>query len=208
MVTEIELKAHVENSEALKILLEEKAEYLYAFEKEDDYFFLDGAQGQFPSGVRVRSEKRTFSDGTEKTAAFVTYKTKEVRDGIEINHEREFEINSPSCCASMEFKEFLIKAGFKPGISKKKNGWAFFNEGLTAELAEVEKLGWFLELEILTGEADAGHLNAAGCSGGNKTEENFLEKKGRLLGFLDSLGLKKESIESRFYSQMLSDFAS
>ena len=39
MSIEIELKAHVENCQALKLLLSKKAEYKRAFEKDDTYWF-------------------------------------------------------------------------------------------------------------------------------------------------------------------------
>ena len=189
MATEIELKAHVKDSDALKGLLGEKADYLYVFEKEDNYFFPSGFSAHFPSGVRIRSEKRTFPDGQIKTLCFVTYKVKEVRSGIEINDEREFEISTSSGHPSAEFREFLIKLELKPGISKGKRGWAFSHEGITAELVEVGRLGWFLELEVINNEKER--------------EDTFTKEKERLLSFLDDLGIEREAIESRYYSEML-----
>ena len=192
MAAEIELKAHVENSEVIKVLLEEKALYSYAFTKEDDYYFSALAKDNFPSGVRIRCENRMFADGTEKNLLFLTYKLKEVVDGIEINDEREFEIRPSSCQAPVEclasigFREFLEKAGFSHGISKKKKGWSFSHDGMTIELVEVEGLGWFIELEILAG-----------------SKNNVEQEKKKLLGFLDILGISRSAIESRYYSQML-----
>ena len=183
MATEIELKAHIENHETLKNFLDGKAEYLSAFEKADCYYFLPEHSGDFPSGVRVRREKRTFPDGTEKSTSYVTYKKKEVSGGIEVNDEREFEVRPTG-----EFEEFLARTGWKPGAAKKKRGWAFCRDGITAELVEVERLGWFLELEIIA----------------EKISEEILEgERKRLLGFLDSLGVSREHIESRFYSELL-----
>jgi len=188
MATEIELKAHIDNHEALKNILGEKAEYLSSFKKEDRYYFLPEHSDRFPSGVRVRREKRTFPDGMEKSTSNVTYKRKEVREGIEVNDEREFEVRTAE-----EFEEFLGRLGFKPGDAKKKRGWAFCRNGINAELVEVEGLGWFVELEII----------ADGSYTATPTEGAFTEERNRLLVFLDSLGVSKEAIESRFYSQML-----
>ena len=193
MSMEIELKAHIDNHEALKNLLAEKAEYLSAFEKEDRYYFLPEQPYRFPSGVRVRREKRTFTDGTEKSTSIVTYKEKMVRDGIEVNDEREFEVQSTE-----EFEEFLDVMRFKPGTSKKKRGWAFCRDGITAELVEVEGLGWFVELEIIVKSSHADVIDTV-----KNLEETFADERNRLLGFLDSLGVSRESIESRFYSQMI-----
>ena len=197
MVTEIELKAHVRDSEALRLLLAEKAEYLGSFEKNDTYWSNDkinfgeihpGVPGLPPSGLRVRTENRVLPDGTNMEATFATYKNKEVRDGIEINNEQEFEVRSRSCHSIPVFEDFLRRIGLKPGAAKKKRGWAFSYEGITVELLEVESLGWFVELEII---AD------------NNREETFARGKQRLLDFLATIGIAKEAIESRFYSEML-----
>ena len=182
MVTEIELKAHVQNTEELRLLLSEKAEYLYAFEKNDKYWYAEN-MSLLPSGLRIRSEKRLFPDKREESLTLVTYKNKEVRDGIEVNEEREFTV-----IPAPEFEEFLKRTGLKPGRSKEKRGWAFSRDGITVELVEVKGLGWFVELEII---AEA------------KNEETFTKGKKRLLDFLSGLGIKNEAIESRFYSEML-----
>jgi adenylate cyclase class 2 len=80
--------------------------------------------------------------------------------------------------------------GFRPDDSKRKQGRAFSQEGITAELSEVPGLGWFIELEIL---AD------------NSREETVTEAKKRLHCFLSGLGIEKEAIESRYYTEMLRD---
>ena len=193
MATEIELKAHVKDSEALKRILFEKTEYLGAFEKKDIYWYPAGdhssrAWNLPPSGLRLRLEKRSYPNGTEENATFATYKMKEVRDGIEINNEREFEVRTSPSQGEPAFEEFLRRMGLKPGAAKRKRGWAFSLEGITAELVDVEGLGWFVELEIL---AD------------NSSEETFAEGKKRLLKLLDELGVGREAIEDRFYTEML-----
>ena len=197
MVTEIELKAHVQDSEALKRCLSEKSVFLCSFEKNDTYWLYDEVDydanchkvsGLPPSGLRVRSEKRIFSDGSEESTTYATYKIKEVRDGIEINEEHEFEVHPTNGHDNLDFKDFLGRIGLKPGASKRKQGWAFSHEGISAELLEVDGIGWFVELEIV---AD------------NPREETFTKGKQRLLDFLASLEIGKDKIESRFYSEML-----
>jgi len=201
LAVEIELKAHVQNDaqkiEALKRLLFEKAEYVCAFEKEDTYYFPSMPSNIPQSGIRLRGENKTFSDGTMKKAAFVTYKTKELRDGIEVNNEKEFEVCSSQYKPEIVFDEFLKIAGLAPGFSKHKKGWAFSKDGIYAELLEVEKLGWFLELEIVVNDAD---IEASG-----KMETMIQEKKKQLMDFLSDLGIKKDAIESRYYSEMLKE---
>jgi len=186
MPTEIELKAHVQDSKALKALLHEKAEYSSAFEKEDAYWFF-APESRAPAlpvrRIRVRREKHSLPDGKAASATLATYKAKEVCDGIEVNDELEFAVNPGS-----EFERFLGALGFKPGISKQKRGWAFSRETITAELAEVEGLGWFLELEILAVDS---------------REETVAENRQKLLDFLAELGIGREAIESRYYTEML-----
>ena len=183
MSTEIELKAHIYDSETLRLLLMEKAEYLGAFEKEDSYWYpqLEGAQDLLPYGLRIRKEKCTSSDG--EISVIATYKKKEILDGLEINNEREFKVTSAS-----DFEGFLNLAGMAPKKGKRKRGWAFSYKGITAELTEVESLGWFIELEIITD---------------NKKPETLAESRKQLLEFLEDLGIERKAIESRSYLQML-----
>ena len=199
MVTEIELKAHVRDSEALRLLLSEKAEYLGSFEKDDMYWIPDAiklnntdskALTLPTSGLRVRKEKRVLPGGNVEFSVIASYKTKELRDGIEVNDEREFEVRPVSGTQQgpVEFEEFLGRVGLKTGFAKKKRGWAFSHDGITAELVDVEGLGYFVELEILTDD---------------RREENIAGARKRLLDFLDSLGIERAAIESRFYSEML-----
>ena len=188
MTTEIELKAHVKEGETLKALLSEKAEYLGAFEKDDTQWYPAGPSPLSPYGLRLRREKRVFPDGSEESSLFATYKIKDIKDGIEANDEREFEIRSQLGQAAEAFEGFLKKTGLEPGAGKRKRGWAFNKEGITAEVTEVEGLGWFVELEILID---------------GRREEAVVEAKKRLLDFLDSLGIGREAIESRSYLEML-----
>jgi adenylate cyclase class 2 len=197
LAVEIELKAHVPDNlqsiEALKILLSEKAEYLCEFEKEDTYY-IQAADSNIPkSGVRLRAESKIFSDGAQEKNVCVTYKTKEVRDGIEINDEKEFEVRSSQCRPETVFDEFLKMMGLKQGFSKRKKGWAFSKDEIKAELLEVEKLGWFLELEIVVNDVEVFECK----------DSTIEEKKERLMKFLSDLCIEKSAIESRYYSEML-----
>ena len=187
MATEIELKAHVEEAKSLRSLLSEKAEFKFTFEKEDTYFF--------PTRLRLRSERRTLPDETEEFKTLLTRKQKEVRDGIEFNDEKEFEIRPSAHGTAAEFRELLEALGLRPLSSKRKRGWTFFQDDITAELLEVTGLGWFLELEIL----------AENNNDSIETNKRFEEERQRLLDFLDSLGIPREAIESRFYSEMLNN---
>jgi adenylate cyclase class 2 len=183
-MTEIELKAHAENPEALKARLEALAEYAGAFEKEDAYWFPQKAGFPVPpSGIRVRREKDTPPGGESSAVVHVTYKSKEVRNGIEINDEREFDVSGAE-----EFEGLLSILEFTKGIAKKKKGWAYRRGRINAELCEVEGLGWFIELEILSAKKDGETLDRA---------------REELSGFLGDLGIGEEALESRYYTEML-----
>jgi len=62
---------------------------------------------------------------------------------------------------------------------------------------EVEKLGWFLEIEIVLDDIE-----------GDTTKETTIkEKKRQLMEFLSELGIEEDAIESRYYSEMLKELA-
>jgi adenylate cyclase class 2 len=194
LALEIELKAHVHGDVLkLKRLLSEKAEYLCEFEKDDTYYFPSRPSDIPRSGVRLRSESKILSDGAQEKTVYVTYKTKEIRDGIEINDEKEFEVRSSQCRPETAFDEFLKMAGLGPGFSKHKKGWAFSKDEIKAEPLDVEKLGWFLELEIVVNDTEVSECK----------DTVIVEKRKHLMDFLSDLGIKKGAIESRYYSEML-----
>jgi adenylate cyclase class 2 len=194
MAVEIELKAHVADPEALKAAIALLAPgnpgacLPLSFEK-DDCYWAAGA-----SGVRIRRESVRRPDGGVEEKVLVTYKSKEVREGIEINDEREFTVSDEAV-----FTGLLKRRGLEPGIRKHKQGWAWTYGNIYAELCEVSgmkrssperSLGWFLELEILAEEAGAETVAAA---------------RGELLGLLGKLKVGKECIEERYYAEMLGD---
>ena len=187
MAIEIELKAHVEDRATLRSKLAETAEFLGSFEKDDTMWYSSDPLLLNPYGVRIRREKNALPNGTTESRVFVTQKNKEVKAGIEVNQEEEFEICSSSGQPAQAFENLLRRMGLTPGAGKRKRGEAFILNGIRAELLEVEGLGRFIELEILA-EPSRADVN--------------MEKK-RLLDLLDSLGIKRDAIESRSYLQML-----
>ena len=198
MKIEIELKAWVPDPEELKKKISNMAIFRGTFEKNDIFFskisvvqpdFLlkktAGLGGNTGYGVRIRQETFTDIDGISKQVYLVTCKIKEVREGIEANDEKEFEVSSDSA-----FKEFLLQLGFEEKTRKRKKGSSYTYNNMTVELTEVEGLGWFVELEILLPERD---------------EKQIKLEKEKLLCFLDGLGISRNSIESRGYTAMLAE---
>jgi adenylate cyclase class 2 len=204
MATEIELKAWVEDPEALRGRLSALAGAGASFEKADSYWMLPLREGSgsvaglslpsglgLPSGVRVRRETRERPAGELSREVLVSYKVKEVREGLEINDEREFAVSGPADAPNAgpnAFEELLRRLGLERGAEKHKLGRAWKYRGITAELSLVRGLGWFVELEIL---AD------------NDRSETVADARSRLLALLAELGVAADRIEPRYYTELL-----
>jgi adenylate cyclase class 2 len=188
MSTEIELKAHIEDPEAVKARLSSLGTYLGAYEKDDTYWFPGGPSGLPPSGLRVRLEKDRAESGEISEKVLVTWKLREINGGIEINSEQEFTVSGAE-----NFVNLLALVGLEPGTRKHKQGWAWNclqNEtAVRAELSDVYGLGWFLELEIIAGE---------------NSGETAVHSGKKLLALLERLGIPEDKIESRPSTRMLS----
>jgi adenylate cyclase class 2 len=182
MAVEIELKARVNNPEACKNALSLLAGPPRFFEKADFYWFprKTADQNGDPPGIRIRREAY---GGDEEPETRISYKSKEVREGIEVNHEREFMVSDGAA-----FEGFLVRLGLEKGAEKTKRGWAWIHGDITAELCEVAPLGWFAELEIL---AD------------NDRPETVAAARKRLLELLGKIGIGEDRIESRYYTELL-----
>ena len=196
MAVEIELKARLDDPEPVKQKLSSLGTYSRSYEKTDTYWAAGGdgraAEERGPSQVRVRREIDREADGRVKENTLVTYKTKEIRAGIEINDEREFAVvgNGSGEAGGGVFEGLLSWLGLRPFIRKEKQGWAWTlgEPPVLAELSKVKDLGWFLELEILAEEKD---------------ERIIAESRNRLFSLLETLDIPPERIESRPYTEML-----
>jgi adenylate cyclase class 2 len=199
---EIEIKAWAEDPEGIGRLVSRFAVYGGEFLREDEYWLrgeaADGKANGKAAGkaegcgkssgipmmsIRLRRESRTDPGGKLRRTVWVTYKAKEVREGVEVNDEREFEVSDGDV-----FAELLGRLGFERGQTKTKQGRVWTWEGVTAELSEVRGLGWFVELEIV---ADNGR------------PETVAAARSRLLNLLGKLGIGKEKIEGRYYTELL-----
>jgi adenylate cyclase class 2 len=182
MAVEIELKAWVSNPEACKNVLSLLAGPPLSFEKADSYWFprkMTDQNRDIP-GIRIRRER---SGGDEKPKTLITYKSKEVREGIEVNNEREFTVSDGAA-----FEAFLTCLGLEKDAEKNKRGWAWLYGDITAELCEVVPLGWFAELEILADD---------------DRPETVAAARKRLLALLGKIGIGEDKIESRYYTELL-----
>jgi adenylate cyclase class 2 len=191
MAIEIELKARLNDYAPIKEKLYLVGDYCRSYKKSDSYWLPAQSAASVPAtGVRVRRESGINVDGAAHESVLATYKTKEISDGIEVNHESEFTVSDAGL-----FEELLSRLGLHNSVRKEKEGWAWTIPSQTAEqspiLAElslVTGLGWFLEIEILAADNNA-----------QTVEEN----RGRLFALLEKLDIPKERIETRPYTVML-----
>jgi predicted adenylyl cyclase CyaB len=207
---EIELKAWVDDSNAVKERISTLAEFTADFEKEDIYWIPvsrpESLSAAPLSSVRIRKETLKSRGKEPEHLVLVTYKVKEIRSCIEINDEKEFAVTAPSDTdaarkASLNaFEGLLHRLGLKAGVSKKKQGTAWkYGDGnshgcgsapISVELSRVDRLGVFVELEILTGSDDSETVNTA---------------RARLMALLKLIGIGDDKIETRYYNDMLAN---
>ena len=206
MATEIELKARITNPKTLMERIDAFAQALGSYVKEDAYWRPGavppsaGSAGSEPrgadprgtgspspealgSGVRIRREAWDSDD----PQWVVNFKRKEVRDGLEVNDEREFAVSDIGA-----FEELLERFGLQMWIRKRKSGRAWNFKDMTIEVSEVAGLGWFAELEIIAENNSEATVDAA---------------RKKLLDMLVRLEIPKESIEDRYYTEMLAALA-
>lgn len=178
---EVELKAHVKNRSQVLAALNSFASPAGEVDKADEYWH--------GPDWRIHRGSRGFRIRSESGKATVTFKTKRSEGGIEINHEREFEISD-----SEVFEEFVERLGCEPFYQKRKQGLRFLAAGegpsptATIELIEVVGLGDFIEIEILLPSEDPAALALA---------------QGEIRSLLAKSGVSEQDIESRFYSELL-----
>lgn len=205
-MTEIELKAHVFDRKKLIENLNSFAKYEKTVTKDDTYFHLqkgeksaqktsDGSKNTKKNYIsaRIRRQTEKTEKGT-KTTNFLTYKKKELKTdtngiSIEVNDEKESELSDA------EAVEILLNdIGFMPALKKHKEVMIFSAQTeygkATLELCNVQRLGDFIEIEILSGKNDT------------QTVEKI---QGTLKKLLSECKIPEKDIEKRYYSEMLKE---
>ncbi len=189
---EIELKAHVKNRRDVIKNLERFAVFSAAIEKDDTYYSKE-INGKTIK-VRIRKETPFTTEEipdapqiTGQKSVIFTYKRKEIitkdETSIEVNDEKETFLSEAE-----PFEAFLTDTGFVPSLKKHKITLGWHYDGAHLELCTVDRLGDFIEIEILS----------------ESNEENqVLQAKEKLLKLLSKCGIDESQIEERYYSQML-----
>jgi len=196
-MTEIEIKAHVEDRAALEQKLSSFAKYEGSVIRDDTYYKKDGIS------IRIRKETTE-----QKSDYLLTYKRKEQRTDstgttIEVNDEKECSISTPEPLVA-----FLEDTGYTISLKKHKEvkDWCLdlsdvlkkhslqstknFSYKATFELCKVPPLGDFLEIEILSPTAEENIVNAL-----HKELEELLQKA----------GIPKSKVEKKYYSELMAE---
>jgi len=187
MAYEFELKAKLDNHEAVKDLLFRLGEYYQSYKRLDTYWIKD----EKTPLIRLRRESGDNAAGTPYQSNTISFKRKEISGCMEVNHEQEFTVSNADC-----FEDMLVCLGLNIANNNEKHGWAWIipdcedrYSPIIAEISLVAGLGWFLELEIIT----------ATCS-----EETAEESRKRLYSLLELLNIPLSHIETRPYTVLLS----
>lgn len=183
---EIELKAHVQDRNAVIAALNAFADYAGSVHKHDTYYKLNA--GGKKISARIRTE--TTDQHPQKTV--LTYKRKELRTdangtNIEVNDERECEISQADAVETL-----LFDIGFAVSLTKEKAVLSWNYDGALFELCTVPPLGDFLEIEILSPVNDKATVSAL---------------QAKLKSLLNKAGISNDNIEERYYSDMLREAA-
>lgn len=172
---EVELKARIQDPEAVERRVASFARHLKRVDKTDSYWHgPDWRDKRGTRGFRIRSEGDTF---------VVTFKSKRIEGGFEMNLEREFEISDPAV-----FEEFVRRIGCEPYYRKRKIGVAYDYEGMTLEILRVEGAGSFLEIERLLPTDSPAAVE---------------EARAGLIAALAKAGVPESAIEKRTYSELI-----
>lgn len=196
-MTEIELKAHVCNKEQVILNLRKFSTFQQKVTRKDTYYHLKQNQitkdGKDYISARIRKEFKETEKGLEQTT-YLTYKKKELRTdscgtALEVNDEKETVLSDPNAIEVL-FRDI----GFKVGLYKEKIVEDYIAETpygtATLELCNVQGLGDFLEIEILS----------------EKDDENTIrniQKELKIL--LEKSGIPETEIERKYYSELLKE---
>lgn len=131
-----------------------------------------------------RGPEGSFRIRESEGKAIVCRKEKTIASGVEVSLETEFQVDD-----IFAFRRFSLSLGYREWYRKEKTGEAWKWGDILIEEGTVSDLGYFAELELLLDETSPADL----VSSAQKI----------LLDALDSLGVPRNRIEPRTYSELL-----
>ncbi len=142
------------------------------------------------SGIEVNKDiyfsgtKSYFLRLREKNGqGLLNLKSKKRGEGIESNQEIELNLTSGE-----KFKSWLKKIGIKKGIQKTKKSIVYKKRGVRFELNEVDELGHFLEIEIIS-----------------EDKEGIPRAKKELIEWFSKFGFSQKDFETKYYLELLTE---
>jgi len=194
---EIELKAHVYDRKGLIRDVSSFARYAGTVCREDTYYKFQKQDGQKIS-ARIRNESPVSTGeialpNPVQPAVLLTYKRKEIKTDV---HGASIEVNDEKECALSDrtaLEALLTDTGYKFSHSKIKTVIDFKYLEATIEIVTIEKLGDFVEIEIISEKNDA---------------ETVKKYQKSLRDILRKCNIPESQIEERYYSDMLRDLKS
>ena len=172
MSIEIEIKAWIDDFETILKKLKENFEFVKEYYKEDIY--LDGIN----SITKTREEVRIRKVCNEY---IVTYKERSHIDKVEVNVEKEFNVDNKD-----NFLYLINKLGYYKYIEKVKEGFYFKSNNINIEISHVHNLGDFIEIEYIADD---------------KKMVDFATNE--IYKILDKLNITRDKIEEKYYVEML-----
>ena len=172
MAYEVEIKAHA-YPELKEVIDRFTGKEGHIVHKDDVYY---AQEGYTSPRFRIRDEGDKL---------LITAKRNHREGGLECNEELEF---SHDVKDKQTMHQMALMLGYHVFIEKHKEGFEWMHGPVHIELLNVRKLGWYLEMEIMSPTDDR-----------DANRDRILA----LYSILDSVGLCSCDVESKSYQQML-----
>jgi len=165
---EVEVKFRVEFGHMKAKIESLGARFIREELQEDVYFSVP-----FPTQLRVREIPNLGE-------AFLTYK--EIKDP---GRNEEFDEIEVGVSDASKTREILKRLGFKEDVTVRKRRLVYRLDNVTFELNDVEELGGFLDIEVISDDVE-------------EAKKKIWEMAGRL-------GLSEKDVEPRLYQELLKE---
>jgi len=165
---EVEVKFRVEFGHMKAKIESLGARFIREELQEDVYFSVP-----FPTQLRVREIPNLGE-------AFLTYK--EIKDP---GQNEEFDEIEVGVSDASKTREILKRLGFKEDVTVRKRRLVYRLDNVTFELNDVEELGGFLDIEVISDDVE--------------------EAKKKIWEMAGHLGLSEKDVEPRLYQELLKE---
>jgi len=172
---EVETKVHVKNPGELRARLAALGKRKGIVDKRDTYYYLPGKRMPPHQKIRVREKGTTIEVNVKESESYI--------QGVHVKKEVECVISDKD-----NFIELLKKLGFVLYMPKHKRTELFTTkDGVNLELNYVNRLGWYLEIEILCEKKD------------------IASARKKIVALRNQLGFSMKDVEKRGYTHELFD---